>query len=156
MCCWLQVVQIYTDGSCWPNPGGPGGWASILTFQSKACLELSGYLPPPCTNNRAELTGAIKALESLGEVVYSVDLYTDSQYLKNGATAWKEKWLKRSWKNVKNADLWQELDRLQAKHKVCWHWVRGHQNKGGANDRADFLADQARQMKGSHESRQHH
>lgn len=141
---WLQSVSIHTDGSCWPNPGGPGGWACVIVKADGERIELSGHLPGPCTNNRAELTAAIEALKSLGEFACSVDLYSDSRYLRDGAAIWIRNWQRRAWRGVKNADLWQKIWVLEALHNIRWHWVPAHQNKGTLNDRCDALADKMR------------
>ena len=139
----MKEVTLYTDGFCEPNPGH-GGWAAILLFSS-ARKELSGA-EPDTTNNRMELTAAIKGLEALKEPCV-VNLYTDSQYLRQGVTEWLPAWKDRGWrtsdkKPVKNQDLWQELDRLIATHSVTWHWVKGHAGDP-MNERCDFLAGEA-------------
>lgn len=141
---YVQSVRIHTDGSCWPNPGGSGGWAAVLEFDSGERKELTGRIPAPCTNNRAELTAAIEALNSLGDFAFAVDLWTDSQYLRNGAAIWIHAWSRKGWRGVKNADLWQQISRLQFVHDIRWHWEPGHQNKGNHNDRCDALAEKAR------------
>jgi ribonuclease HI len=98
----------------------------------------------PTTNNRMELTAVIKALGALKRAC-SVDLYTDSQYVRHGITAWIHNWKKNGWKTadkkpVKNADLWQALDAMAAPHRITWHWVKGHADNPG-NLRADALAN---------------
>lgn len=140
-------VTVHTDGSCWPNPGGPGGWACVIESDGRR-IELSGKEPNPTTNNRMEMTAAIEALKFLprGSVVIIV---TDSQYLRNGGSSWIKLWNRRNWRTrdgspVKNYDLWQEIARLAAFHRVKWKWVRSHQNKGTENDRCDTLANNAR------------
>jgi ribonuclease HI len=139
----MKEVTLYTDGFCEPNPGH-GGWAAILLFGT-ARKELSGA-EADTTNNRMELTAAIKGLEALKEPCV-VDLYTDSQYLRQGITEWLPVWKERGWrtygkKPVRNQDLWQALDRLVAKHDVTWHWVKGHAGDP-LNERCDFLAAEA-------------
>jgi ribonuclease HI len=139
----VSAVTIYTDGACRGNPG-PGGWAALLVLQDKE-KELSGF-ESHTTNNRMELLAAIRALEALTRPC-EVDLYTDSQYVKNGMTTWIEDWKRRDWrtadrKPVKNIDLWQQLDALVANHKIAWHWVRGHAGDEG-NERVDALANAA-------------
>lgn len=135
-------VIIHTDGACSGNPG-PGGWGVIL--QSGAHRkELSGG-EPMTTNNRMELTAAIKALEAL-KGPSEVELYTDSNYLRGGITGWIKSWNKNGWrtadrKAVKNAELWQELDKAASRHDVSWHWVKGHHGHD-ENERADELARQ--------------
>lgn len=134
------AVVIHTDGACSGNPG-PGGWAAILTSKGKT-KELYGGVPQT-TNNRMELTAAIRGLEALKRPV-SVAIHTDSQYVRQGITEWLPRWKKNGWKTsakepVKNADLWQELDHLTQTHKVSWHWVKGHAGHT-ENERADALA----------------
>ena len=133
-------ITIFTDGACSGNPG-PGGWAAILSCRGRE-RELFGGAPDT-TNNRMELTAAIEALSALKRPS-AVDLHTDSQYLRHGITQWIRNWKRNGWttadrKPVKNADLWQALDRLIAGHKVDWHWVRGHAGDE-RNERADELA----------------
>jgi ribonuclease HI len=120
-------VRIYTDGGCSGNPG-PGGWGAVLLF-ADARKALSGG-EAQTTNNRMELMAAIAALEALTRPV-EVDLYTDSNYLREGITSWIDKWKANGWrtaqkKPVKNADLWQRLDVARQRHDVTFHWVRGH------------------------------
>lgn len=137
-------IVIYVDGGCWPNPGGPGGWAAIVTCGTERA-EYWGYIEPPCTNNRAELLAAIYGLTT--EPAYfsarKATVVTDSQYLKRGATVWMPKWrqhgFKRRGKLIPNADLWGRLSGLLLRIDVSWKWVRGH-NKCEENNRADFLA----------------
>ncbi len=135
-----QRVTIYTDGACSGNPG-PGGWGAILSFGDHA-KELHGG-EAHTTNNRMELMGAIAALEALKRPC-SVDLHTDSQYLRNGIMSWIHGWKKNGWrtadkKPVKNVDLWKRLDEALAQHKIQWHWVKGHAGHT-QNERADELA----------------
>jgi ribonuclease HI len=135
-------VVIHTDGACSGNPG-PGGWAAILEHDGRE-KELFGGAPDT-TNNRMELTAAIEALKALkGSLV--VELHTDSEYLRNGITKWIHGWKRNGWKTsdrkpVKNADLWQALERLAENHDVEWRWVRGHSGHD-LNERADALARQ--------------
>ncbi len=138
-----EKVEIYTDGSCQGNPG-PGGWGVLLRYKD-VTKELSGYTPAT-TNNRMELQAAIMGLEALKRPTI-VDLYTDSQYVRDGITKWLPQWKSKGWllstkKPVKNRDLWEELDVLSQKHTVSWHWIRGHQGHP-ENERADELARQA-------------
>jgi ribonuclease HI len=133
-------VQIFTDGACSGNPG-PGGWGAIIRF-GKREKELKGG-EALTTNNRMELMAAISALESLTRGC-SVDLYTDSNYLRDGITKWIHGWRRNGWrtadkKPVKNAELWQRLDRALERHRIQWHWVRGHAGHA-ENERADALA----------------
>lgn len=135
----MRSVVLYTDGACSGNPG-PGGWAAILRYGEHE-KELSGG-EKMTTNNRMELTGAIRGLEALKEPC-AVELYTDSQYLEK---AINEGWLKK-WKaagftkkgGLKNAELWRELDALLQKHAVTLHWVKGHA-ENEYNNRCDELA----------------
>lgn len=132
-------ITIYTDGGSAPNPG-PGGWAAILIHPAKT-RELSGG-HPNTTNNRMELTAAIEALRILDRPCL-IDLYTDSEYLKNGITAWIHNWIKKNWKDVKNVDLWQALHAETQRHSITWHWVKGHAGHE-FNERADQLVHTAR------------
>ena len=134
------AVVIYTDGACSRNPG-PGGWGAILV-SGPYRKELSGG-EAATTNNRMELMGAIAALEALRRPS-KVDLHTDSEYLRNGISQWIHGWKRKGWRTaanepVKNAELWQRLERAQARHQVHWHWVKGHAGHR-ENERADQLA----------------
>jgi ribonuclease HI len=134
-------VVIYSDGACKGNPG-PGGWGALLVAGGRE-KELHGG-EAATTNNRMELTAVIRALETLKRPC-AVDLYTDSQYVKNGMQSWIANWKRNGWKTadrkpVKNAELWRELDELVARHDIRWHWVRGHSGHDG-NERADALAN---------------
>jgi ribonuclease HI len=136
-----ESVVIYTDGACKGNPG-PGGWGALLLYGGKE-RELFGG-EAQTTNNRMELTAVIRALSNLRRRC-PVALYTDSQYVKNGIQSWIHAWKRNGWrtaakKHVKNADLWQELDRLAAQHDIAWHWVKAHADTPG-NHRADALAN---------------
>jgi ribonuclease HI len=133
-------VQIFTDGACSGNPG-PGGWGVVLKAGAVE-KELKGG-EAQTTNNRMELMAAIAALESLKREC-AVDLYTDSNYVKDGITKWIHKWRRNGWrtaekKPVKNAELWQRLDRALSRHRIQWHWVKGHAGHA-ENERADALA----------------
>ena len=137
------MVEIYTDGACRGNPG-PGGWGVLLRYQDSE-KELSGAVEHT-TNNQMELMAAIEALNALLRPS-KVDLYTDSEYVKQGITTWIHTWKKKQWKNaagqpVKNQDLWQQLDQATLRHEVQWYWVKGHSNHPD-NDRADALARDA-------------
>lgn len=134
-------VTIHTDGACKGNPG-VGGWGALLQAGDHE-KELFGG-EAQTTNNRMELTAVIRALESLKRAS-EVDLYTDSQYVKNGIETWIHGWRRNGWKtsdkkDVKNADLWRELAELVARHRITWHWVKGHADNAG-NLRADALAN---------------
>ena len=133
-------LTIYTDGACSGNPG-PGGWGAILMF-GRHRKELKGG-ERDTTNNRMELLAAIESLEALKRPS-TVDLYTDSAYVKNGITSWIHGWKRNGWKTadkkpVKNVELWQRLDAALVSHKVSWHWVKGHAGHP-ENERADELA----------------
>ena len=136
------AVKIYTDGACWGNPG-PGGWAAILISRGHN-KEINGA-EPQTTNNRMEITAAIESLKALKQPSI-VQLFTDSSYLVNAATAWPPGWKARGWRRkdgiLLNADLWQELDREMARHEVNWTWVKGHAGNR-YNERADELANDA-------------
>ena len=138
----LSRVIIYTDGACVPNPG-PGGWAALLRFSTHE-KTLTGNAPDT-TNNRMELTAALRALESLHEPC-QVELYTDSEYLQRGISEWLPNWKAKNWKRkggkLANLDLWQALDAALARHEVTWNWVRGHAGVRH-NQRADALARKA-------------
>lgn len=139
----MKQVEIFTDGACKGNPG-PGGWGALLRMGANE-KELSGG-EAHTTNNRMEMTAAIRALEALREPC-EVSLHTDSKYLIDGITKWIHGWKKKGWKNaakkpVVNEDLWRELDTIAGKHKVTWHWVRGHSGHA-ENERVDQLASDA-------------
>lgn len=133
-------VTIWTDGACSGNPG-PGGWGAVLIYGDTEKLLKGGAADT--TNNRMELSAAIEALNALKRSC-TVDIHTDSQYVKGGITAWIHGWKKNGWKTadkkpVKNIDLWQALDEALKRHKVTWHWVKGHAGNE-ANEKADQLA----------------
>jgi ribonuclease HI len=137
----MKWVTAYTDGACRGNPG-PGGWGAVLEAGSQKKELCGGELDT--TNNRMELTAAIRALEALKESC-RIDLYTDSTYVRDGITKWLPDWRRRGWKTaarkpVKNKDLWERLAELTDGHSVEWHWVRGHSGHPG-NERADALAN---------------
>jgi ribonuclease HI len=138
----LKNVKLITDGACIGNPG-PGGWACVLRYGSKA-LEIWGS-EPHTTNNRMELTAAVRGLEALKEPC-EVEIVTDSQYLKNGITEWIHKWKRNGWKTrngpVVNQDLWHELDDQVSKHRTKWSWTKGHASHVD-NNRCDELATMA-------------
>lgn len=144
-----EVVEIWTDGGCRPNPG-PGGWGAILRFRGIE-RELSGA-EPATTNNRMELTAAAEALESLKRPCRVV-LHTDSEYLRNGITRWHQGWVRKNWRNaagdpVANMDLWRRILDAAKPHKIEWKWVRGHAGDA-MNERADVLATEARRALGA-------
>ena len=136
----MKKVTIHSDGACHGNPG-PGGWAALLNY-SQHIRELSGGVAAT-TNNRMELQAAIEALSALKEPC-EVEFYTDSEYVKNGVSAWLSNWKRNGWrtkskKPVKNDDLWRALDSHVSKHQVKWHWLKGHAGHAG-NERCDQLA----------------
>ena len=143
-------IKIYTDGACTGNPG-PGGWAAIILSKNEKKEIFGGE--KHTTNNRMELTAAIKALEYCDEqeekqqTLKQILIYTDSTYVKDGITIWIDKWEKNNWKtsdkkNVKNVDLWMKLKKLVLYKKIKWQWVKGHSDDP-MNDLADKLAKNA-------------
>ena len=135
-------VAIWTDGACSGNPG-PGGWGAILKYGATE-KDLCGG-ENPTTNNRMELMAAISALEALKRPC-TVDLHTDSEYMRNGITKWIAGWKRNGWrtadkKPVKNVDLWERLESAIERHEIRWHWVKGHAGDA-MNERADELARQ--------------
>jgi ribonuclease HI len=137
----MKNIVIYTDGACRGNPG-PGGWGVVLRYGKHEKTFYGGELET--TNNRMELMAAIKALSYLKEPCL-IELHTDSQYLQKGISEWLPNWKKKGWKKsdnkpVKNADLWQELDKQASLHKVTWYWVKAH-NGHVENELADLLAN---------------
>jgi len=138
-----EHVELFTDGACRGNPG-PGGWGSVLRCNGKE-KELFGG-EASTTNNRMELTAVIRGLQALKRPCI-VAVTTDSQYVKNGITQWIHNWKRNGWrtaakKPVKNDDLWRVLDEAVTRHKVAWHWVKGHSGHP-ENERADALANRA-------------
>lgn len=139
----MKKVEIFTDGACKGNPG-PGGWGALLRM-GRHEKELSGS-DPETTNNRMEMTAAIRALKALIEPC-EVTLHTDSRYVIDGITKWIHGWKKRGWVNaskkpVRNADLWHDLIEAAAPHTIQWEWVKGH-NGHAENERVDRLASDA-------------
>ena len=139
----MKHVEIFTDGACKGNPG-PGGWGALLRM-GRHEKELSGS-DPHTTNNRMELTAAIRALGALIEPC-QVTLYTDSKYVMDGITRWVHGWKRNGWvtaskKPVQNAELWHDLIEVAAKHKIEWIWVKGHSGHP-ENERVDKLASDA-------------
>jgi ribonuclease HI len=142
----MKSVQLITDGACLGNPG-PGGWACILRYKGHK-KEMYGS-EPHTTNNRMELTAAVRGLAALKEPC-EVEIVTDSEYLKNGITSWIQNWKRNGWRTkaktpVVNQDLWQQLDELNARHKTQWTWTRGHASHAD-NNRCDELATRAARM----------
>lgn len=139
----MEIIQIYTDGSCLGNPG-PGGWGAILLYKkSKKILQGNA---PETTNNRMELMAAIKGLEAVKRPL-PIHVFTDSSYVKDGITKWLKGWVRNGWKTankkpVKNQDLWEQLAALESKHDVVWNWVKAH-NGNKYNEEVDDLARNA-------------
>jgi ribonuclease HI len=139
-----EEVIIYTDGACSGNPG-PGGWGAVLIYKGKEkCI--SGH-EEDTTNNRMEITSAIKALQEIKNNNFKIILHTDSKYLINGIETWIKNWKQNGWrssdrKEVKNKDLWIELDDIRQKFDITWQWVKGHSNNK-YNEIADSLATSA-------------
>ncbi len=143
----MKKVTIHTDGACEGNPG-PGGWAAILEYGSVKKEICGGVVAT--TNNRMELAAALEALNRLKEPC-EVEVFTDSEYLREGITKWIHAWKAKGWKKkVKNMDLWQALDAAASRHKIGWHWLKGHAGHPG-NERCDLLATQeAQKFKKTH------
>ncbi len=138
-----KQVEIFTDGSCLGNPG-PGGYGIVMRYKQGEKTLARGYRLT--TNNRMEMLAAVMALQALKEPC-RVILTTDSQYVRQGITQWIHNWKLRGWKTadkkpVKNADLWQALDKETARHQVEWRWVKGHAGHR-ENEMCDELARQA-------------
>ncbi|GAA3538345.1 ribonuclease HI [Zobellella aerophila] len=147
----MKKVQLYTDGSCLGNPG-PGGYGAVLVYNQHRKELSQGFILT--TNNRMEMMAAIKGLATLTSPC-TVELTTDSQYVRQGITQWIHGWKRNNWKTsarqpVKNADLWQQLDALCQKHQVNWHWVKGHSGHP-ENERCDLLAREAATHQATHE-----
>ncbi|HLD94202.1 MAG TPA: ribonuclease HI [Anaerolineales bacterium] len=138
----MAHLTIYSDGSCLGNPGR-GGWAALIREGSSEQV-LTGS-EAQSTNNRMELTAALRALEALSGRS-QVDFYTDSEYLRRGITEWLPGWRARGWKRkggrLANVELWQALDRAIERHQIHWHWVKGHSTNKD-NQRVDKLAREA-------------
>jgi len=143
-------INIYTDGACVGNPG-PGGWAAIIIKNNKKEEIFGGE--KLTTNNRMELTAAIKALEYCFKQektqlsLKQIKIYTDSIYVKEGITVWIDKWEKNNWKtsekkNVKNVDLWKRLREIAKSNSIEWIWIKGHSDNP-LNDQVDKLAKKA-------------
>jgi len=137
----LPTATLYTDGGCRPNPG-PGGWGAVLLCPGCDPVELSGS-EQKTTNNRMELRAAIEGLRAL-PAGHRVELFTDSEYVRKGITEWMERWQRNGWRTaakreVQNGDLWRELAAELERHRVSWHWVKGHAGDRW-NERADELA----------------
>ena len=139
-----NILTIYTDGACSGNPG-PGGWGVLLQYGDNEKTLKGG--DPSTTNNRMEMTAAIKAIEAINETYTGeIILWTDSTYVMKGITEWIHGWKKKNWiksdkKPVINTDLWKVLDNLNSQKNIQWNWVKGHAGVEG-NERADELARQ--------------
>ena len=138
----MDKIEIFTDGACKGNPG-PGGWGVLMRYKDQEKSLFGGERLT--TNNRMELMAAIEGLTALKRPCI-VHLTTDSQYVRKGITEWIKKWRTSNWMTsnrtpVKNAELWQQLDRATAQHEVHWHWVKGHSGHR-ENEIADALANQ--------------
>ncbi len=136
----MKKVQVITDGSCLGNPG-PGGWAAILRYGEHK-REMVGS-EPKTTNNRMEMTAAIRALAALKEHC-AVEVVTDAEYLKNGISTWIHGWKRNGWKTkdkkpVVNQDLWMALAEQVDRHDISWSWTKGHASHED-NNRCDELA----------------
>jgi ribonuclease HI len=139
----MKSVQLFTDGSCLGNPG-PGGYGALLIYNDSKKELSQGY--KKTTNNRMELLAVIKGLEALKSPC-TLDITTDSNYVKDGITKWIINWKKNGWKTaakqpVKNVDLWKALDEQVKEHTINWHWVKGHSGHP-ENERVDDLAREA-------------
>ena len=137
----MSEVEIYSGGACRGNPGA-GGWGALLLAQGRE-REICGG-EPATTNNRMELTAAIRGLDALKRHCRII-VHTDSEYVRRGISEWMDNWKQRGWKTapkkpVKNEDLWRQLDEAAQRHDIEWRWVRGHDGNPG-NERADALAN---------------
>ena len=137
------MIKIYTDGSCLGNPGN-GGWAAIIIDDNKK-IQIKGS-KKDTTNNQMELLAPIKALKKIPKGS-SVQIFTDSKYVKSGITEWIHNWKKNGWKTankqpVKNKDLWTELDQMNSKFEIKWSWVKGH-SIDKLNNEVDLIAREA-------------
>ncbi|NMN67516.1 RNase HI [Candidatus Pelagibacter ubique] len=140
------MIKIYTDGSCLKNPGN-GGWAAIININDKI-KKISGSVKET-TNNKMELMAPIKALQEIKEP-QTIEIYTDSQYVKLGITDWVHKWIKNNWltskkEPVKNKELWMQLYKLNKSHEIKWIWVKAHAGNI-LNEEVDLLAKQAAEL----------
>jgi ribonuclease HI len=135
----MKKVTIYTDGACYGNPG-PGGWAALICLDGNERMLSGGE--HATTNNRMELTAALKALQGIQES-QSAAVYTDSEYLRLGITEWLADWKANNWRRqggrLANKDLWQKLDEIISGRKIEWHWIKGHAGHP-QNERVDRMA----------------
>ena len=137
-------IKVYTDGACKGNPG-PGGWGVYIQSNEDE-KELYGG-NPETTNNQMEMQAALEALKHLKDEDEVIELYTDSNYLRQGITEWIHNWKKNNWKtaskkDVKNKELWMRLDEAIKDKNISWVWVKGHAGNAG-NEQADYLARSA-------------
>ncbi len=142
------MINIYTDGACKGNPG-PGGWGALI-LQGDTKNEIYGG-EANTTNNRMEIMAVIRALKTIN-AENEITVFTDSTYVQKGINEWIAKWKINGWrtsnkKEVKNKDLWVQLDNLTSQLKINWIWVKGHSGHPG-NDRADYLANKGVGMQG--------
>jgi ribonuclease HI len=143
------MIKIYTDGACKGNPG-PGGWGALI-IDGDTKNEIYGG-ESNTTNNRMEIMAVIMALKAIKNK-NQITVFTDSTYVQKGINDWIEKWKINGWrtsnrKDVKNKDLWVQLDSLSSQISINWIWVKGHSGHP-ENDRADFLANQGVNAKGN-------
>jgi ribonuclease HI len=143
------MINIYTDGACKGNPG-PGGWGALI-IEGDNKNEIFGG-EANTTNNRMEILAVIMALKAIN-TISEITVFTDSTYVQKGISEWIDKWKINGWKTsnkkeVKNKDLWVQLDILNAQLKINWVWVKGHSGHS-ENDRADYLANQGVGMEGA-------
>lgn len=134
------MLYLYTDGGCWPNPGGVGGWAWVLVRSEKALARSSGW-EWDTTNNRMELTAALRGLRAVPTETELV-VVSDSQYVVHGATRWRPSWERKKFKGVKNLDLWRQIFEQADLRRADWKWVKGH-NGHYWNEMCDRLASEA-------------
>jgi ribonuclease HI len=132
----ISMIEIYTDGACSGNPG-PGGYAAIL-IKDNEIIKISGG-HKLTTNNKMELMGAIEGLKAIPDKNMKVKVFTDSTYVQKGITEWIETWKKKHFKDVKNVELWKELDAISNELNIEWHWVKAHAGHEH-NEMADALA----------------
>ena len=140
-----RTIKIYTDGACSGNPG-KGGWGAVLIYSDRDEEKYLSGADPLTTNNKMELTATIESLKAIKKPS-EINLYTDSQYVKNGISLWIINWKNNGWKTankkpVANQELWIELDRIVQFHNVNWFWVKGHSGNH-YNEIADQLAVKA-------------
>jgi len=143
------MINIYTDGACKGNPG-PGGWGALI-IEGDTKNEICGG-EADTTNNRMEILAVIMALKTIN-ARSGITIFTDSTYVQKGISEWIGKWKTNGWrtsnnKDVKNKDLWVQLDSLTSQVTISWMWVKGHSGHP-ENDRADYLANKGVDMEGS-------